>query len=47
MYQDITVPKYQKPNDWRSLPSFLRNTEAQTRYEQYFATEELYTNNLK
>ncbi|MGL6339311.1 MAG: sulfatase-like hydrolase/transferase, partial [Waterburya sp.] len=46
-YQDITIPRYQKSNDWRSLPSFLQNTEAQTRYEQYFATEELYQTSVK
>jgi arylsulfatase A-like enzyme len=46
-YRDLTIPKYQQPNDWRSLPDFLQNTEAQTRYEKYFATEDLYQTSVK
>ncbi|BAZ46479.1 hypothetical protein NIES4102_35110 [Chondrocystis sp. NIES-4102] len=46
-YQNVTIPRYQKPNDWRSLPGFLQNTEAQSRYKKYFATPELYQTSVK
>ena len=46
-YQDLTIPRYQQPGDWRSLPEFLQHTEAQNRYDQRFKTEELYQKSVK
>ena len=46
-YQNVVIPRYQQPNDWRSLPEFLQNTEAQLRYQQRFQTEELYQKSVK
>ena len=45
-YKNITVPRAEKSRA-TSLPAFLQNTEAQLRYEQRFATAELYQKSVK
>ena len=46
-YQKIEIPRYQTEESARSLPKFLRNTEAQSRYEERFASEKLYQRSVK
>ena len=46
-YRNVTIPRYGQQQDSSGLPEFLQNTEAQIRYEQRFATDELYQKSVK
>lgn len=46
-YQNLTIPRYGKVEDRKFLPDFLQHTEAQLRYQKYFATAEQYQTSIK
>ena len=47
LYSQITIPRSDEEAAYARLPEFLQHSEARVRYEQRFATEELFQRSVK